>query len=128
MNCTSIGEYAFSSYYSINNLQFGNGVEHIPAGMPSLSMSWKKLVLPNSVKTIETGAFTGTCGAVVIGNGIENIATGAFPSGMSAMTSKRAVSTAFRLLLIAVILRIHNLVKQTLLPTRRRFMCPQAAG
>ena len=83
MNCTSIGEYAFSSYYSINNLQFGNGVEHIPAGMPSLSMSWKKLVLPNSVKTIETGAFTGTCGAVVIGNGIENIATGAFPSGIS---------------------------------------------
>ena len=82
VNCTSIGEDAFS-YYSINNLQFGNGVEHIPAGMPSLSMSGKKLVLPNSVKTIEEGVFTGTCGAVVIGNSIENIATGAFPSGIS---------------------------------------------
>ncbi len=81
VSCSSIGDNAFN--YSLYTLQFGNGVEHIPTGLPSLSMSGKRLVLPNSVKTIETGAFTGTCDAVVIGNSIENIATGAFASGIS---------------------------------------------
>lgn len=81
VNCASIGGSAFN--FSINNLQFGNAVEHIPAGLPSLSMSGKTLVLPNSVKTIATGAFKGTCAAVVIGNNIQNIATGAFPNGIS---------------------------------------------
>ena len=81
VNCTSIGGSAFN--FSINNLQFGDGVEHIPAGLPSLSMSGKTLVLPNSVKTIATGAFKGTCSAVVIGDNIQNIATGAFSNGFS---------------------------------------------
>ena len=81
VNCTSIGGNAFN--YSINNLQFGNGVEHIPVGLPSLSMSGKTLVLPNSVKTIASGAFKGTCAAIVIGDNIQNIAAGAFSNGIS---------------------------------------------
>ena len=81
VNCTSIGSTSFNT--SLTALQFGNGVEHIPAGMPTLAMSGKTLVLPNSVKTIASGAFKGTCGAVVIGDNIENIAVGAFPSGIS---------------------------------------------
>ena len=81
INCTSIGGYAFNT--SLTTLQFGNAVEHIPAGLPSLSMSGKTLLLPNSVKTIDSGAFTGSCGAVVIGDNIENIAAGSFPTGIS---------------------------------------------
>ncbi len=83
VNCMSVGSYAFNDCDSIFAFQFGNGVEHIPAGMPSLSMSGKTLVLPNSVKTIDSGAFTGSCGAVVIGDNIENITAGAFPTGIS---------------------------------------------
>ena len=81
INCTSIGSHAFSS--SLTSLLFGNRVEHIPSGLPSLSMSNTVLVLPQSIKTIETGAFKGSCGAVVIGDSIENIAAVSFPSGIS---------------------------------------------
>ena len=81
VNCTSIGVNLV--YYPITSFQFGNGVEHIPAKMPSLSMSGKALVLPNSVKTIDSDAFYGSCDAVVIGDSIESISIGAFPAGMS---------------------------------------------
>ena len=78
VNCTSIGSNAFN--YSLNTLQFGNGVEHIPAGLPSFS--GYSLVLPNSVKTIDKGAFTGNCSTVILGDKIENIATGVFPGSI----------------------------------------------
>ena len=82
VNCTSIGYRAFY-YYNISNLQFGENVEHIPAGMPGFNMNGKNLVLPHSVKTIEAGALNGNCDAVVIGNGIEDIAPGAFGNSIS---------------------------------------------
>lgn len=81
VNCSSIVSNAFGVSRAI--FHFGNSVEHIPAGLPSLAMRGKTLVLPNSVKTIDSGAFKGSCAAVVIGNGIENIASGAFSSGIS---------------------------------------------
>ena len=80
-NCTSIGSNAFT--YSLSRLLFGEGVEHIPNGMPSLSMIGQRLVLPNSVKSIDVGAINGTCSEVVIGDSIENIAAGTFPTGIS---------------------------------------------
>jgi len=82
VNCTTISSDAFNDI-TLTALQFGNGVQHIPANMPSLSMTGKALVLPNSVKTIETKAFTGNCDAVVIGDSIESIAARSFPSAIS---------------------------------------------
>lgn len=90
-NCVSIGDQAFSIYnnYSsynslcVQDLQFGDSVQHIPMGLPTFNMTGKTLVLPNSIKTIDAGAINGCCVAVVIGNGIENIAAGTFPSGIS---------------------------------------------
>ena len=87
VNCTSIGYRAFYSSNSSNNyiwaiLQFGDSVEHIPAGLPSLN-NGKTLIIPNSVKTIDAGAIRGSCNAVVIGKGIENIAAGTFTSSIS---------------------------------------------
>lgn len=46
-------------------------------------MNSKNLVLPNSIQTIDSCAFVGTCDAVVIGDSIENIAVGAFSDGIS---------------------------------------------
>ncbi len=83
VNCTSIGTYAFRYVYNLSNLQFGDSVQHIPAGLPSLNMYGKVLNIPNSVKTIDAGAIQGECAGVVIGKGIEDIAAGAFPWGVS---------------------------------------------
>ncbi len=88
VNCTSIGSYAFntSDYYSNNYiwaiLQFGDSVEHIPAGLPSLN-NGNTLIIPNSVKTIDAGAIRGGCNAVVVGKGVENIAAGTFTGSIS---------------------------------------------
>ena len=84
-NCTSIEGVAFYNYYYnyLSSLQFGDGVEHIPAGLPSFDMSGKTLVLPNSVKTIDAGAINGYCDAVIIGTGVENIAAESFYEGIS---------------------------------------------
>ena len=88
-NCTSVGSDAFYYTNNINYLQFGDSVEHIPAGLPSVSMTNKKLVLPNSVRTIEAGAFKGSCAGVVLGNSIQNIANNTVPTGMKvAYTNK----------------------------------------
>ena len=86
VNCTSIGNRAFWNYsypIYVSSLQFGDGVEHIPAGLPSLSMYGQVLKIPNSVKTIDAGAIQGNCAGVVIGNGLENIPASSFSSGIS---------------------------------------------
>lgn len=88
MNCTSIGYAAFYSGDYYNNyisaiLQFGDSVEHIPSGLPSLNMSGKTLIIPNSVKTFDYGAIRGNCNAVVVGKGVENIASETFTSSIS---------------------------------------------
>ena len=83
VNCTSIGGNAFGYVNNLNNLQFGDSVQHIPAGLPSFNMYDKTLIIPNSVKTIDAGAIKGSCAGVVIGKGIEDIAAGAFPRGIS---------------------------------------------
>jgi len=80
--CTSIGYIPFYNVY-LTNLQFGDSVQHIPAGMPELNMYGKVLNIPNSVKTIANGAINGSCAGVVMGKGIEDIAAGAFASGIS---------------------------------------------
>jgi len=82
VNCMSIGSNAFRNV-NLTNLQFGDSVQHIPAGMPSLNMYGKVLNIPNSVKTIDAGAINGSCAGVVIGKGIEDIAAGTFPNGIS---------------------------------------------
>ena len=61
-------------------LQLGDSVEHIPAGLPSLDMSGKTLIIPNSVKTIDADAIRGYCAAVVIGKGVESISAETFTS------------------------------------------------
>lgn len=86
-NC-SIGENAFTyGYYhypiSVTRLLLGEGMECLPSGLPHFSMNSKNLVLPNSIQTIDSCAFVGTCDAVVIGDSIENIAVGAFSDGIS---------------------------------------------
>ena len=78
VNCTSIGYRAFYGVYDIYSLQFGENVEHIPAGLPSLYMYGQFLKIPNSVKTIDAGAIQGGYAGVVIGNGLENIPASAF--------------------------------------------------
>ena len=89
VNCTSIGYRAFTCnpfYFftiSVPCLQFGDSVQHIPAGLPNFDMSGKTLIIPNSVKTINASAINGNCAAVVIGNSLENIAAGTFPSDIS---------------------------------------------
>lgn len=88
VNCTSIGYSAFysSDYYSnyiSAILQFGDSVEHIPSGLPSLNMSGKTLIIPNSVKSFDYGAIRGNCNAVVVGKGVENIASETFTSSIS---------------------------------------------
>ena len=88
VNCTSIGYAAFYSGDYYNNyisaiLQFGDSVEHIPSGLPSLNMSGKTLIIPNSVKTFDYGAIRGNCNAVVVGKGVENIASETFTSSIS---------------------------------------------
>ncbi len=81
LNCEFVDHKAFP--YEVNNLQFGDSVQHILAGLSRLKMYGKILKIPNSVKTIATGAINGYCAAVVIGKGIEDIAAGAFASGIS---------------------------------------------
>ena len=78
VNCTSIGYRAFYGVYEIYSLLFGDCVEHIPVGLPSLYMYGQFLKIPNSVKTIDVGAFQGYYAGVVIGNSLENIPAGAF--------------------------------------------------
>ena len=82
INCTSVGSNAFYSTNNVNYLQFGDSVEHIPSGLPSITMTNKRLVLPNSVRTIEAGAFKGSCSGVVLGKSIESLVNNTFPSGM----------------------------------------------
>jgi uncharacterized protein YjdB len=93
-NCISIGSHAFlfDNYYPlcIEFLQFGDSVQHIPAGLPYLSMGGT-LMIPNSVKTIDAGAINGNCGAVVIGNGIEDIGASTFGEGISVAYTTTAV-------------------------------------
>lgn len=64
---------------SIFHLKIGEGVEHIPADLASIKMESKDLVLPNSVKTIQSGAFNGEAKSVVIGDSIESIEKESFP-------------------------------------------------
>ena len=83
INCTTVAYRAFYYTNSLTNLQFGDSVQHIPAGLPNFSMSGKTLIIPNSVKTIDAGAINGSCAAVVIGKGLENIAASTFSWNIS---------------------------------------------
>ena len=89
VNCIFIAESALR-YVNTTNLQFGDSVQHIPEGMPSLNMHGKVLYIPNSVKTIDAFAISGSCAGVVIGKGIEDIAAGAFSNGISVAYAKSA--------------------------------------
>lgn len=80
VNCT-IG--SSSMYGTIDNFQIGDGVEHIPVNLFSLNFGDKLLVLPNSVKVIDSNSLKGTAGGVVIGDNIEEIGAGAFTNGIS---------------------------------------------
>lgn len=92
INCSEIGNIPdddsswrspFDNSLYFQAVSFGDKVERIPANFPKFNMSTRNLVLPNSVKTIEAGAFYGTAKAVVIGDNIESIAAGAFKSGIT---------------------------------------------
>ena len=95
VNCISADgmKSPVNMYYdrpSIYHLKIGDGVEHIPADVAMVNMESKYLVLPNSVKTIQSGAFPGKAKSVVIGNNIESIEKGSFSSGFNTayVTSK----------------------------------------
>ena len=68
---------------SIYHLKIGEGVEHIPADLANGRMESKDLVLPNSVKNIQSGAFHFKAKSVVIGNNIESIEQGSFSDAIN---------------------------------------------
>jgi len=92
INCTEIGNIPdddsswrspFDNNLYFQAVSFGDKVERIPANFPKFNMSTRNLILPNSVKTIEAGAFNGAAKAVSIGDNIESIAAGAFKNGIT---------------------------------------------
>ena len=70
-------------YGTVDNFHIGDGVEHIPVNLFSFNFGDKLLVLPNSVKVIDSNSLKGTVGGVVIGDNIEEIGVGAFTNGIS---------------------------------------------
>lgn len=82
VNCSTMN-WLFSYNDKLYFLKFGENVQHIPSGIPTIALSSRNLVLPNCVKYIESSAIEGVCNAVVIGDDIESIASGAFSNDIS---------------------------------------------
>ena len=85
-NAKKCADFSWRTFDNLDNITFGDSVEHIPAMLCNSNKNISTLVIPNSVTSIGEGAF-GQCSSVEylsIGNNVESIGGSAF-SGLYAL-------------------------------------------
>ena len=77
---TSIGDYAFSQYYSLTNIEIPSGVTSIRKGAFSFCIEMKSIKIPSSVTSIGAYAFSGCYSLtnIKIPSGVTSIREGTF--------------------------------------------------